>query len=145
MTSKTTSKSKFLAAAVAAALMAVPASAVATTGSPPQTAAAATATVNWEIALKAGPSFPKATGAAQYQSQPGQKELQVEVEHLTALVGKSVAVSVNGVRVGWAKVSVLGIAQLSLNTELGQAVPTIVHGSTVAVRSAGTLVASGRF
>jgi len=148
MSTKIVTKSSILAAAIAAALMIAPAGALATEGGSSQNAApaAALATVNWEIPLKAGLAYPRATGAAQYQSQPGQKELQVEVEHLSSLIGKSVVVSVNGARIGAAKVSALGIAQLERNTELGQEVPTIIHGSTVTVRtSTGTLFASGRF
>jgi len=82
MSTKIVTKSSILAAAIAAALMIAPAGALATEGGSSQNAApaAALATVNWEIPLKAGPAYPRATGAAQYQSQPGQKELQVEVE-----------------------------------------------------------------
>jgi hypothetical protein len=103
-------------------------------------------TVDLQVALKASPAFPKATGSAQYQSQPGQREFQVEVEHLRSLAGRSVLVQVNGANVGRAKVSSTGIAQLTRNTELGQKVQSIGHGSTVAVKTAaGTRIASGTF
>ena len=36
------------------------------------------AAVNWQITLKHTAAFPHATGKAQYQSQPGQRELQLE-------------------------------------------------------------------
>ena len=114
----------------------------------PATALAAE-TVNWQIGLMHGVEFPKATGGAQYQSQPGQQELQVEVEHIAALKGKSVVVCVNHAEVGTAKVSTRGIAQLSRNTELHQSVPAITHGSTVSITTGaactGKLVASGQF
>ena len=121
-------------ALVGAAALAVPAAALATTSSR-------------QIAVHAGPSFPLATGTAQYQSQPGQREFQVELTHLMSLAGRSVLVRANGANVGWAKVSSTGIAQLTRNTELGQSVPQITHGSTVAVVTggAGTLVASATF
>ena len=45
----------------------------------------ALAAVNWQITLKHTAAFPRATGQAQYQSQPGQRELQIEAEHLRAL------------------------------------------------------------
>jgi hypothetical protein len=138
MTTKISSKPKLLVAGIAAALMIAPASAL-----------AAETTVNWQINLKAGAGFPSATGGAQYQSQPGQQEFQVEVEHLLSLKGKSVVVCVNNAVVGAAKVSARGIAQLGRNTELGQKVPSIVHGSTVSVTTgaacAGKVVASGQF
>jgi len=121
-------------ALVGAAALAVPATALASTS-------------NLQIAVHAGPSFPKTTGTAQYQSQPGQREFQVELNHLKSLAGRSVLVRVNGANVGWAKVSSTGIIQLTRNTELGQNVPQISHGSAVAVvtGAAGTLIASGTF
>jgi hypothetical protein len=122
-------------ALVGAAALAVPA------------AALATATSNLQIAVHAGPSFPKATGSAQYQSQPGQREFQVELNHLKSLAGSSVLVRANGATVGRTKVSSMGIVQFTRNTELGQSVPQIAHGSTVAVvtGAAHTVVARGTF
>ena len=138
MSTKITSKPKLLAAGIAAALMIAPA-----------TALAAESTVNWQINLKPGSAYPRATGGAQYQSQPGQQEFQVEVEHILSLKGKRVVVCVNNAKVGKAKVSARGIAQLDRNTELGQKVPDIVRGSTVSVTTrtacTGLRVASGRF
>jgi hypothetical protein len=91
-------------------------------------------------------AFSTATGSAQYQSQPGQRELQVEVEHLAKLAGQYVSFYANGAQFGVGKVSSTGIVQIDRNTELGQSVPWIVHGSTVAARtSTGTPIASGRF
>lgn len=137
MTTKFSTTSKILGGAIAAAALALPASAL------------AEETVNWQIGLKHGSAYPTATGAAQYQAQPGQREFQVEVEHILALKGKSVSVCVNGAQVGMAKVSLLGKADLTRNTEIGQAVPAIVHGSSVSVTTApgctGQLVASGQF
>lgn len=121
-------------ALVGAAALAVPAAALATTS-------------DVQIAVKAAPSFATATGSAQYQSQTGQREFQVELNHLKSLAGRSVLVRANGANVGWAKVSSTGVAQLTRNTELGQKVPQITHGSTVSVLTgaAGALVASGTF
>ena len=135
-------KSKILAAGIAAALTIALMAALATQPA----AAITTQTVNWQITLKAANSFPTATGSAQYQAQPGQRELQMELEHLTKLAGQNVTFYANGAKFGVAKVSSKGIVQIDRNTELGQSVPLIVHGSTVAARtSTGVLIASGRF
>lgn len=117
-----------------AAALAVPAAALATTS-------------NLQTPVHAGPSYPTATGTAQYQSQPGQREFQVELNHLKSLAGRSVLIRANGANVGWAKVSSTGVVQLTRNTELGQSVPHITRGSTVSVSTgaAGTLIASGTF
>lgn len=141
-------KPNILAATAAAALMIAPASALASPLGDSRLAAraAAQATVDWRVRLNPRTAFRRATGSAQYQSQPGQCELQLEVERVRSLVGKRVTISVDGAVIGVAKVSPRGIAEFHHNTELGQSVPTIVHGSTVTVRtSRGALVASGRF
>ncbi len=129
---------KLLATAVIAAAVAAPAAAL-----------AAEPTVNWQIGLKPSAAFPRATGGAQYQSQPGQRELQIEVEHLTALKGKTVTACVSGQALGGTTVSKLGIAQVSRNTELHQAVPLVVHGTSVSLVAGatctGTTIAQGTF
>ena len=106
----------------------------------------AIAAVNWTVTLKPGTSYPKATGTSQYQSQGSQRELQVEVEHLKSLAGQRVNVFVNGSKWASPKVSSLGIAQVDRNTDAGQSVPSIGHGSTVRVRTAaGVLIAGGTY
>lgn len=106
----------------------------------------ALAAVNWQITLQHAAAFPKATGQAQFQSQPGQRELQIEAEHLASLAGKQVLFYANGSKFGSATVTSHGIAQIDRNTELGQTVPTINHGSTIAVRTAsGALILRGTF
>ncbi len=141
-------RKELVATALGAVIVLAPVSALAAT---PQSAkatrqAVAPTSVNWQIPLKAGPAYPRATGTSQYQTQPGQRELQVEVERLASLRGKSVVVRVNGAVVGSMKVSGKGIAQLTRNTERAQRVPVITHGSTVAVKTTtGIGIASGRF
>ena len=134
-----------------AALLIAPALALA---SSPQSASMSTlktgtamrATVNWEIPLKPGPLQGSMRGKAQYQSQPGQREFQIELTRLTSLSGSSLLVQANHVNVGWMKVSKAGIAQLSRNSELGQRAPAIAHGSLVTVKTkTGALIASGIF
>jgi hypothetical protein len=137
-------KSKIIAAGIAAILMIALVGAVA---APAATAATTTVpTVNWQIAMKPSTAFPTANGTAQYQSQPGQRELQIEVQRLAKLAGQYVSFYANGVKFGVGKVSSLGIAQIDRNSELGQAVPSIIHGSTVAARtSTGVVIVAGRF
>jgi hypothetical protein len=101
-------KSKIIAVAVAATMMIAMLSAFATQPAHATT----TQTVGWQIAMKPATAYPTATGAAQYQSQPGQRELQVELEHLQALAGKYVTFYINSARFGTAKVSSLGIVQI---------------------------------
>lgn len=109
-------------------------------------APAASASVNRQIALHGSTSFPNATGSAQYQASNGQRELQVEVEHIAVLAGKRVNVFVNGSKWASPMVSSLGKIDVNRNTELGQSVPTITSGSKVRVRTlGGTLIAGGAF
>lgn len=137
-------QSKLAAAGIAAVLAAAPAVALAShhgarTNSAPSTA-------NWQIPLRAGAAFPRANGSAQYQSQPGQRDLQVEVQHIRSLAGRTVVFSAAGMTLGSARVSSLGQADISRNTEVRQNVPSIAHGSSVTVKTTGgQLIASGRF
>ncbi len=142
---------KVVALAVGTALLVAPAAALA--GAPPSVSPnptkgsmSAQATVNQQIHLAPGSAYGRASGSAQYQAQPGQRELQVEMGHLASLRNMSVIVRLNGATVGSMKVSSTGIAQLTRNSELGQRVPAIPHGSTVTVQTtAGVVIASGTF
>ena len=145
-----TIQTKLSAISVGAAVLLLPVSALAATSQHAQPAAtirrASAAAVNWQVPLRAGRTVARATGSSQYQTQPGQRELQVEIERLASLAGRSLVVRVNGAAVGTMKVSQTGIAQLTRNTELGQNVPMIGHGSTVTVQTtAGLLIASGKY
>ena len=63
-------KSKLIAVGIATTLMIAFVGVVAT-----QTATATTTpTVDWQITVKPSRAFPTATGSAQYQSRPGQRE-----------------------------------------------------------------------
>jgi hypothetical protein len=131
-------KHTLIAAAAGALMVAAPATALAAGSAAPTTA-------NFQISLVPNGRY-ALTGGAQYQSQPGQRELQVELAHLATLRGNSLVVRVNGAVVGSMKVASNGIAQLTKNTELGQHVPAIAHGSSVTVKTTnGTAVTSGRF
>jgi hypothetical protein len=140
-------KMKIALVVAAVAVLVAPAAALAT-GSAPASRAHATRAqdVNWQIPLVGSHAYPSATGSSQYQSQPGQSEFQAEVEHVRSLAGRQLLVKVNGVTVGKMRVSMLGQADLTLNSELGQSVPTINVGSKVTVTTGtGTLVASGSY
>jgi hypothetical protein len=98
------------------------------------------------IALKPSKAFPAAKGAATFKAKPGERELQVEVEHIRRLAGKRVVFVVAGAKLGTAKVSALGAAEITRNSERAQRVPAVRAGTTVKVRSVGgSLIVSGSF
>jgi hypothetical protein len=98
------------------------------------------------IALKPGKAFPAAKGSAKFTVKPGERELQVEVEHIRRLAGRQVVFVVAGAKLGAAKVSTLGTARLNRNSERGQRVPQVKAGTLVKVRTAGDrTVVSGSF
>ncbi len=139
-------KSKVAAAGIAAAMAAAPAAALASQNGHARAVHAAASTVNWQISLRGAAAYRNANGSAQYQSQPGQRELQVEVQRVRSLAGKTVVFSAAGMTLGKAKVSARGQADITQNTERGQKVPSIAHGSSVTVRTTGgKLIVSGRF
>ena len=94
------------------------------------------------IALKASSAFPGAKGKAKFQVE-GQRELEIEIEHVRRLAGKRVNFFVNAKRVGSKRVSALGAAQLDRR---GSTFPAIKSGTRISVKTAsGTLISSGRF
>jgi hypothetical protein len=79
---------------------------------------------------------------AKFQNQ-GQRELEIEVEHVRRLVGKRVNFFVNSTKVGSARVSGLGAAQVNRR---GASFPAIKAGTRIKVKTAGgTTIVSGRF
>jgi hypothetical protein len=101
---------------------------------------------NSEIRLVGSGAYPRARGSAQYQSQPGQAEFQLEVDHIPALAGQRIVIYVNGARLGAAHVSHRGVAELNQNSELGQRVPAVHAGTRLKVTtSGGVTIASGGF
>jgi hypothetical protein len=107
---------------------------------------AALAAGGTRIALKSAKAFPAAKGSAQFKAKAGERELQVEVEHIRRLAGKRVVFVVGGVKLGTAKVNGLGAAEISRNSERGQRVPQVVAGTAVNVRTAGgATIVSGTF
>ena len=94
------------------------------------------------IALKASSAFPSAKGKAKFQNE-GQRELEIEVEHVRRLAGKRVSFFVNSTKVGSARVNGLGAAQVNRR---GASFPAINAGTRIKVKTAaGKLIVSGRF
>jgi hypothetical protein len=94
------------------------------------------------IALKASSAFPAAKGTAKFQTE-GQRELEIEVEHVRRLAGKRVNFFVNAKKVGSARISGLGAAQIERR---GAGFPAIKAGTRISVKTAGgRLIVSGRF
>jgi hypothetical protein len=94
------------------------------------------------IALKASSAFPGASGKAKFQNE-GQRELEIEVEHVRRLAGKRVNFFVNSTKVGSARISGLGAAQINRR---GSAFPAIHAGTRVKVKTAGgAIIVAGRF
>ena len=107
---------------------------------------AALAAGGTRIALKSAKAFPAAKGSAQFKAKAGERELQVEVEHIRRLGGSRVVIVVGGSKLGTAKVNALGAARISRNTERGQRVPQVAAGTAVKVRTAGgATIVSGSF
>jgi hypothetical protein len=98
------------------------------------------------IGLKSAKAFPAAKGSAQFKAKAGERELQVEVEHIRRLAGKRVVFVVAGAKLGTARVNGLGAAEISHNSERGQRVPQVAAGTAVKVRTAGgATIVSGSF
>jgi hypothetical protein len=94
------------------------------------------------IALKASSAFPGAKGKAKFKTD-GQRELEIEVEHVRRLAGQRVNFLVNAKRVGSKRISGLGAAQLDRR---GSTFPAINSGTRISVKTAaGALIVSGRF
>jgi hypothetical protein len=98
------------------------------------------------IVLKAAKAFPAAKGSATFKAKPGERELQVEVEHIRRLAGKRVAFFVASKKLATAKVNAFGEARVERNSERGQLVPAGSAGTRVRVRTAaGVLIVKGSF
>ena len=98
------------------------------------------------IALKPSAAFPAAKGKATFKARGGERELQIEVENIRRLRGKRVVFIVGGSRLGTARVNAFGEARINRNSDRGQRVPAVRHGTKVKVRTAsGVLIVSGSF
>ena len=94
------------------------------------------------IALKAASAYPGASGKAKFQNE-GQRELEIEVEHVRRLAGKRVNFFVNATKVGSARVNGLGAAQIN---KRGSGFPAIKAGTRIKVKTTGgATIVAGRF
>jgi hypothetical protein len=94
------------------------------------------------IALKPSSAFPGAKGKAKFKTD-GQRELEIEVEHLRRLAGSPVRFFVNSKRVGTLRLNRFGAAELNLR---GSRAPMVSSGTRISVKTAsGRLIVSGRF
>jgi hypothetical protein len=94
------------------------------------------------IVLKASNAFPGASGKAKFQAA-GQRELEIEVQHIRRLAGKRVRFFVNTTKIGSARVNALGAARLDRR---GSTFPAIRSGTRIKVKTArGATIVSGRF
>ena len=94
------------------------------------------------IALKASDAYPGASGKAKFQTA-GQRELEIEVEHVRRLAGKRVNFFVGSTRVGSARINGLGAAQINRRES---SFPAVRAGTVIKVKTArGATIVSGRF
>ena len=109
-------------------------------------AASAKGGVTRTIALKGSISFPGATGKATSKVKAGERELEIDLQHIRALAGKHVNVNVNGSRLASPLVSSLGHFSVNRNTGAGQHVPPSRWARRCCIRTlGGTLIADGTF
>ncbi len=88
--------------------------------------------------------FAGASGKAQFDTRPGENELEIEVEHVPA--GTVVNFFVGDTQVGTATVGTLRETEINLNSRAGDVIPAIAAGTTVSVRTAaGATIVSGSF
>lgn len=84
-------------------------------------------------------------GKSTYVSKGNRSSFRAEVSRINLANGTILNVIVNRVRVGRITLSA-GVGSLALNTELGQAVPTISAGTTVNItNTSGAVIVSGSF
>ena len=100
-----------------------------------------------EILLAGSPAFPEADGKARFRDRGGEQELQIGVEDGPA--NTLITFWVGGQAVDAATTDGIGDAGSNLNSDRGDAVPSVGAGTTVEVRigtaAGGALVVSGAF
>ena len=95
------------------------------------------------IVLRPAKAFPAAKGSATFKAKAGERELEVQVEHVRRLAGRTVMFYVRGKRLGNAKVGTLGAAHLERRNG---AAPAVRAGTAVSVKAAGRiLIVKGSF
>ena len=94
------------------------------------------------ITLTGSISFPAAKGKATFRARPNERQLQVQVENVPALVGATLDVYLGGNSVGQITVGAGGAGALNVNS---LTLPPSVTGTSVEVKNGGTTVVSGSF
>ncbi|HSE32586.1 MAG TPA: Calx-beta domain-containing protein [Pyrinomonadaceae bacterium] len=86
-------------------------------------------------------------GVAEHRTQPdGSRHFKVEAEDVNLPPGTVLNVFVNGVSIGSMTLDAIRKAELQLQTNDGETVPTVAAGTIVAVRSqGGSLIVAGAF
>ena len=93
------------------------------------------------IALKASSAFPGAKGKAKFKVD-GQRELEIEIEHVRRLAGQRVNFFVNSRKLGSKRIS----ASAQRSSTAAAQLPGDRSGTRISVKTAGgRLIASGRF
>ena len=114
-------------------------------GAAPELAASRDDGTLLEVTPPAGPAYRRADGT-KYKDRGGERELEVQIEDVRRLGGKTLSVFVGGGRTGEARVNSVGDALLERNSDLGQRVPAVRGGTRVEIKTpAGTRVVSGSF
>lgn len=107
-------------------------------------AAIAATEVHVDARLHGSSSFSRATGFSEYERAGTQRDVEVTVNHVARLAGKTLKVYVNGNWVGTMPVRSTGFAHREWDTDHGQRVPFAAAGDPVRVRTmGGKLIASG--
>jgi hypothetical protein len=84
-------------------------------------------------------------GHAEYRAQPGRAQLSVEIENVNLADGTMVDVFVDDTKVGAIQIKAVPEkgGELELNSQDGQAVPSIKAGAVVVVRNGAAAILSG--
>lgn len=115
----------------------------------PSSAATTARGVDLYTHMSGSSAYPGATGYSEYHQDMGMmrgREVEVNLNHLTGLAGRTVYLYLNGVKVGGIRVSRSGHAYRHWDTWNGARIPRCSAGSTVKIRtSGGGLVATGTY
>lgn len=99
------------------------------------------------VAIMTGTGQPSSKGKAVWRSRvSGRRELEFEAQALRRFAGQAITFRLGGVAVGTGIVDALGVARLSLSTQLGDQVPASVTGQSVeALSPTGLQLCAGTF
>lgn len=105
-----------------------------------------TETMVAKVKLFGSPDYPTASGEAEYDIDKGaEAEFELSLKNLTALVGQTLDVYVDGVLSVSATVNSQGQLKIKLESDKGAIVPTVTASSIVSVQLGGVIVSAGQF